>query len=66
MTVSVSSLAAFSLGAEEGRTREPLDILGQMTLVKLANADTAGAAAVFHVTAPPDVRSAAASPLARG
>ncbi len=53
MTVPVSSLTAFSLGAEDGRTREPLDILGQTTLVKLANADSDGAAAVFHITAPP-------------
>jgi quercetin dioxygenase-like cupin family protein len=53
MTITVSSMTAFSLGAEEGRTPEPLDILGQMTLVKLANADTNGAAAVFHLTAPP-------------
>jgi quercetin dioxygenase-like cupin family protein len=53
MTVPVSSLTAFSLEAEEGRRREPLDILGQMALVKLASADTNGAAAVFHLTAPP-------------
>ena len=53
MTAPVSSLTAFSLGAEEGRSREPLDILGQLTLVKLASTDTDGAAAVFHLTAPP-------------
>ena len=53
MTVPISSLTAFSLEAEEGRSREPLDIFGQMTLVKLANADTDGAVAVFHLTAPP-------------
>src|SRR5260370_42407446 len=53
MTIPVSSLTSFSLVPEEGRTPEPLDILGQMTLVKLASADTDGATAVFDLTAPP-------------
>jgi quercetin dioxygenase-like cupin family protein len=43
---------AFALSAHEGRTPEPLDILGVQTLVKLTNADTNGAAAVFHQTVP--------------
>jgi uncharacterized cupin superfamily protein len=44
---------AFVLTAREGRTREPLDILGGETLVKLTNTDTNGAAAIFHQTLPP-------------
>jgi quercetin dioxygenase-like cupin family protein len=53
MTVPVSSLTALSLGPEEGRTPEPLDIFGQMTLVKLTSADTDAAVAVLRLTAPP-------------
>jgi len=66
MTVSVSSLTAFSLGAGAGRTREPLDILGQMALVKLASTDTDGAAAVLSSDSSSDVGSTHPSPLARG
>ena len=43
----------FALAAEQGRTREPLDILGERALVKVTNADTNGAAAVFQLTGPP-------------
>ena len=43
----------FVLGVREGRTREPLDILGEEVLVKLASADTTGAAAVFSLEVPP-------------
>jgi mannose-6-phosphate isomerase-like protein (cupin superfamily) len=46
-------LQAIILSALEGRTPEPLDILGQACLVKLANADTNGTSAVFHLDAPP-------------
>jgi mannose-6-phosphate isomerase-like protein (cupin superfamily) len=53
MTTPSLKLEAFALAAREGRTPEPLDILGQECLVKLANADTNGAAAVFHLDAPP-------------
>lgn len=44
---------SFILGEAEGRTPEPLDILGQATLVKLASSDTGGEVAVFHLTVPP-------------
>ena len=53
MTTPRLKLDAFTLAAREGRTPEPLDILGQECLVKLANADTNGAAAVFHLDVPP-------------
>ncbi len=53
MASPLSHLTALSLAPEEGRTPQPLDILGQFTLVKLASADTGGAAAVFHRTVPP-------------
>jgi mannose-6-phosphate isomerase-like protein (cupin superfamily) len=53
MTTHKNNLNAFPLAAEQGRTREPLDILGEEVLVKLTNADTNGAAAVFHLTVPP-------------
>ncbi len=53
MTMPSVKAEAFTLAAREGRTSEPLDILGQECLVKLANADTNGAAAVFHLDAPP-------------
>jgi quercetin dioxygenase-like cupin family protein len=48
-----TKLDAFALVAQQGRTQQPLDILGQEVLVKLTNADTDGAVAVFHVTVPP-------------
>jgi quercetin dioxygenase-like cupin family protein len=53
MTTHRTSLNAFALAARQGRTPEPLDILGEEVLVKLTNADTNGAAAVFHLTVPP-------------
>jgi quercetin dioxygenase-like cupin family protein len=53
MTMPNPKPEAFTLAAREGRTPEPLDILGQKCLVKLANADTNGAAAVFYLDAPP-------------
>jgi hypothetical protein len=53
MTMPTPKLEAFTLVACESRTPEPLEILGQECLVKLANADTNGAAAVFHLDAPP-------------
>jgi quercetin dioxygenase-like cupin family protein len=51
---NITNLNAFALTAREGRTREPLDILGGETLVKLTNTDTNGAAAIFHQTLPPE------------
>ena len=53
MTTPSLKLEAFTLAAPEGRTPEPLDILGQECLVKLTNTDTNGAAAVFYLDAPP-------------
>jgi len=53
MTTRNITLNAFALDAHQVRTREPLDILGEQTLVKLTNADTVGAVAVFHQTIPP-------------
>ena len=53
MTTNSTNLNAFALAARQARTPEPLDILGEKVLVKLANADTNGAAAIFHLTVPP-------------
>jgi quercetin dioxygenase-like cupin family protein len=53
MTDPTTKPDAFMLASREGRTPEPLDILGQEVLVKLASADTNGAAAVFHLDVPP-------------
>jgi quercetin dioxygenase-like cupin family protein len=52
-TTHSTNLNAFALAARQGRTPGPLDILGEEVLVKLTNADTNGAAAVFHLTGPP-------------
>ncbi len=52
MTIQEQRLSTLVLGPEEGRTNEPLDVLGQPVLVKLAGMDSAGAVAVVHVTAP--------------
>jgi len=48
-----ATVNSFALTAREGRTREPLDILGAEVLVKLSNADSNGAAVIFYQTAPP-------------
>lgn len=53
MTTHTTGLNAFALTAREGRTPEPLDILGGTVLVKLTNADSDGADAIFHQTVPP-------------
>jgi mannose-6-phosphate isomerase-like protein (cupin superfamily) len=53
MTTRNISLNAFALDARQGRTAEPLDILGVETLVKLANADTDGAVSIFQHALPP-------------
>jgi mannose-6-phosphate isomerase-like protein (cupin superfamily) len=53
MTNLTTNLNAFALAARQGLTPEPLDILGAEVLVKLTNTDTNGAAAIFHLTAPP-------------
>jgi uncharacterized cupin superfamily protein len=53
MTTPSPRLNAFVLADREGRTPDPLDILGEEVLVKLTSADTNGAAAVFHLDVPP-------------
>ena len=53
MGTQMETVNTFIVGEADGRTPEPLDILGQKTLVKLASSDTAGSAAVFHLTVPP-------------
>lgn len=53
MKVGTSAVNSFVVGAGEGRTAEPLDILGEPVLVKLASGDAEGAAAVFEITVPP-------------
>jgi quercetin dioxygenase-like cupin family protein len=53
MTTHTKSTSPFTLAAEQGRTAEPLDILGEEVLVKLTNDDTNGSAAVFYLTVPP-------------
>jgi hypothetical protein len=47
ITENSNSLTTFALAAGQGRTREPLDILGVQALVKLTNADTDGTAPSF-------------------
>ena len=42
-----------SLGASEGRTPAPLNIVGEETLVKVSAADSEGRIAAFHLVAPP-------------
>jgi mannose-6-phosphate isomerase-like protein (cupin superfamily) len=53
MTTHSHNLTAFALAAGHGRTPEPLDILGEEVLIKLTDADTNGATAIFHLTVPP-------------
>jgi len=43
---------AFMLAPGEGRTPAPLNIVGESTMVKVSAGDTAGALALFHLTAP--------------
>ena len=53
MTERGSTLHSFALQAEEGRTQQPLDILGADTLAKLTNEDTDGTLAIFQPNVPP-------------
>lgn len=53
MTTRTPTVAAFALSAGEGRTPQPLNILGPEILVKLADADTLGDVAIFHQIVPP-------------
>jgi hypothetical protein len=43
MTKTEQSLKALVLGPQDHRLREPLDVLGELGLVKLAGADTGNA-----------------------
>jgi mannose-6-phosphate isomerase-like protein (cupin superfamily) len=43
---------AFVLQPQEGRTSQPLDVLGVPTLVKIAGSDVENRAAMFHLTVP--------------
>jgi quercetin dioxygenase-like cupin family protein len=52
MITQTTHVNSFRLAATEGRTRGPLDILGEPVLVKLAGNDTDGRVAVFHLTVP--------------
>jgi mannose-6-phosphate isomerase-like protein (cupin superfamily) len=56
MTTTTPPLAterAFVLKPDEGRTPEPLDVVGEETLVKVSPADSDGQLAAFHLLAPP-------------
>ena len=53
MTTQIIGLKSFVLGAQEGRTEQPLNILGAEMLVKLANHDTNGVVAILHHNLPP-------------
>ena len=46
------TLKALALGPQDYRLREPLDVLGEPCLVKLAGEDTDNAVSVLHLTAP--------------
>jgi quercetin dioxygenase-like cupin family protein len=45
-------LKALVVGPRDHRSQEPLDVLGEPCLTKLAGSDTDGAAAVMHLTVP--------------
>ena len=53
MTTPSIALKSFALSAQEGRTEQPLDILGAEMSVKLTNDDTDGIAAIFQQNVPP-------------
>jgi quercetin dioxygenase-like cupin family protein len=53
MTTQPATQGAFTVAAAQGRTPQPLNILGAEIFVKVANADTDGAFAIFqHAVAP--------------
>jgi quercetin dioxygenase-like cupin family protein len=52
MTTTEQQLKALMLGPTDNRMREPLDVLGEPGLVKLAGADTGNAVSVVHLTVP--------------
>src|SRR5215470_7029487 len=53
MTIQTYSLNAFSVAPGSGRSPKPLNFLGHDVCVKLANADTNGALALFEHPVPP-------------
>jgi inner membrane protein len=53
MTDRRTTARPFTLAADEGRTETPLNVVGEPTLVKVSAADSNGALAMFHLTAPP-------------
>jgi quercetin dioxygenase-like cupin family protein len=52
MTMTEQTLKTLVLGPQDYRLKEPLDVLGEPCLVKLAGADTGNAVAVVHLTVP--------------
>ncbi len=50
---SPAATRAFTLGAHEGRTPAPLNVVGEETLVKVSAGDADGQLAAFHLVAPP-------------
>jgi|SRR5215468_1851665 len=54
MTTRGIALKSFALDAQEGRTQQPIDVLGSEMLVKLADQDSGGGnLAIFHQNVPP-------------
>ncbi len=49
MTITEQKLKTLVLGPQDYRLREPLDVLGEPGLVKLAGADTGNAVAMVHL-----------------
>ena len=52
MTMAETKLKTLVLGPQDYRLGEPLEVLGEAGLVKLAGADTGNAVAVVHLTVP--------------
>jgi quercetin dioxygenase-like cupin family protein len=52
MAMDEQRMKALMLGPQDYRLGQPLDVLGQPCLVKLAGADTENAVAVVHLTVP--------------
>jgi quercetin dioxygenase-like cupin family protein len=53
MTTQAIALKSFALSAQEGRTAQPLNILGAEMLAKLTTDDTDGTVAIFQQNVPP-------------
>lgn len=52
INLTEQKLETLVLGPQDHRSREPLDVLGEPGLVKLAGADTGNAVAIVHLTVP--------------